>query len=139
MQFVEFEKAMIQVVKCHFQVFFCFLTNRNCDFFKSKSDDSRGRIALKIHIRLLTSPKFDFGDVEKVMFQVVANHWELIFFLFTGRKYDLCEVEKAMFQGSHVTLNSFSASWSTQYATWVRSKKRCFKVSHDLNLFWTCG
>jgi len=33
------------------------------------------------------------------MFQVVARHWELIFFLLTNPKCDLGEFEKAMFQG----------------------------------------
>ena len=33
------------------------------------------------------------------MFQVVANHWELIFILFTSPKYDSFKVERAMFQG----------------------------------------
>ena len=37
---------------------------------------------------LLTSPKLDFGVVEKAMFQVVANRWELIFFLLTNAKCD---------------------------------------------------
>jgi len=34
MQFDEVEKAMIQVFICHFEVIFCFLTNRNCKFFQ---------------------------------------------------------------------------------------------------------
>jgi len=34
MQFDKVLKAMIQVVKCNFQVIFCFLTNRKCDFFQ---------------------------------------------------------------------------------------------------------
>ena len=31
--------------------------------------------------------------------QLVARHWELIFFLLTNPKCDFGEVEKAMFQG----------------------------------------
>jgi len=34
MQFDEFKKAIIQVVECHFEVIFCFLTNRNFHFFQ---------------------------------------------------------------------------------------------------------
>ena len=34
MRLVEVEKAMIQVVECHFEVIFCFLINRKCDFFQ---------------------------------------------------------------------------------------------------------
>jgi len=33
------------------------------------------------------------------MFQVIARHWELIYFLLTSPKCDLSEVEKATFQG----------------------------------------
>jgi len=63
-------------------------------------------MALKSHFFLLTTPKFDFGEVEKAMFQLVASDWELIFFLLTSPKCDLGEVEKAMFQGvvSHLEL-----------------------------------
>jgi len=38
---------------------------------------------------LLTSPKFDFGDIKKSMFLVVASNWELIFFLLTNPKCDV--------------------------------------------------
>jgi len=34
MHFDEVEKEMIQDVECHFEVIFCFWTNRNSDFFK---------------------------------------------------------------------------------------------------------
>jgi len=34
----------------------------------------------KVIFCLLTSPKFDFGEVEKAMFQVVARHLDLISF-----------------------------------------------------------
>ena len=40
-----------------------------------------------------------FDEPEKAMNEVVANYWELIFFLLTSPKCDLGEVEKAMFQG----------------------------------------
>ena len=54
---------------------------------------------LKVTLLLLTSPNFDFGEVEKAMFHVVARHWEFIFFLLTSRKCYFGEVEKAMLQG----------------------------------------
>ena len=54
---------------------------------------------LKTHFLLFPKPKFDFGEVEKMMFQVVARHWKLIFFLLTNPKCVLGEVKKAMFQG----------------------------------------
>jgi len=34
MQFDELEKEMISDVECHFDVIFCFLNNRNYDFFQ---------------------------------------------------------------------------------------------------------
>jgi len=42
-----------------------------------------------------------FDEVEKAIIQLVANHWD-----------------------------SFSSSVPSQNATWVKSKKRCFKGSH---------
>ena len=53
---------------------------------------------LRVIFFLLKSPKFDFGTVEKAMFQVVTRPCELISFLLTNPKWDLGEVEKAMFQ-----------------------------------------
>ena len=53
----------------------------------------------KVYFYLLTSPKFDFGEVEKALFQMFAKHWGIIYFLLTNPKCDLCEVKKAMFQG----------------------------------------
>ena len=47
---------------------------------------------------LLKSQKFDFGEVEKAMLQVVARHWELIFFPLSNPKCELDEVAKASFQ-----------------------------------------
>ena len=49
---------------------------------------------LKVIFCIFTSPKFDFGEDEKTMFQVVASHWKLIFFLLTNPKCDLGEVKK---------------------------------------------
>jgi len=65
MQFDEFEKVM-QVVECHFEVIFCFLTNGNFDFFQvDKATIQVAEWQLKVIFCLLTSLKFDFGDVEK--------------------------------------------------------------------------
>ena len=119
---------MIQVVECQFKVIFCLLTNRKCEFFQV--DKATIQVHIKVTFCIMSSQKNDFRDVEKAMFHVVANQWELIFFPLTSPKSDSSKVEKAMFQGAHVTLNSYSASWLTQNATWVRLKKRCLKVSH---------
>jgi len=48
---------------------------------------------------LLVSPKFEFGGVEKAMFQVVARHSELVFFLLTSPKCELSEDEKSILLG----------------------------------------
>jgi len=66
---------------------------------------------LKVIFYLLTIPKFDFGDVEKAMFfkwsPITGN---FVFFSLTNPKCYLGEVKKRCLKGSHVTLNSFSAS-----------------------------
>ena len=140
MQFDEFEKEMIQVVKCHFEVIFCFLTNRKCDFFQVEKATIQVANGTYTIFCLLKSPKFDFGDFEKLMVQEVANHWELIFFPMTRKNATWVKSKKRCFKGSHVTLNSFSSFWPTQNTTWVRSINGCFKVSHGtLNLFWASG
>jgi len=41
---------------------------------------------LKVIFCFLATPNFDFGEFEKPIFQVVARHWELIFFLLTTPK-----------------------------------------------------
>jgi len=78
---------------------------------KPKTDFSSDRIALKkVIFCLLTSPKFDFGEVEKAMFEVVAKHWEIIFSSTPTENATLLKSKKRCFKGSHVTLNTFSAS-----------------------------
>ena len=65
-----FEKAMIPFVESHFEVIFCFLTNRNCDFFQiNKATNQVIEWLSKAIFCLLTSPKFDFREFEKTMFQ----------------------------------------------------------------------
>ena len=62
---------MIHVVECHFLVISCFLTNQNFyDFQVDKTTIEVAKWHLKGIFRLLTSPKFDIGEVEKAMFQV---------------------------------------------------------------------
>ena len=53
---------------------------------------------LKVIFCLLTSPKFDFGEVEEAMIQVDSRHRVLIFFLLTSPKYHLGQFEKEMIQ-----------------------------------------
>jgi len=71
---------MIHVVECHFEVIFCFLTNRKCNFLQvDKATIQVAEWVLKVIICLLTIPKFDFFEVKKAMFQVFPRHWEIIF------------------------------------------------------------
>ena len=72
MQFDDVKKAMIQVVKCHFEEISCFLPKRNCDFFQV--DKATIQVAKGTEKSFsLERPKFDFGYIEKAIFQVVAN------------------------------------------------------------------
>ena len=90
---------MIQVVECQFEVIFCLLTNRKCDFFQVEKAINQEVEWHLSHFLPIESPKFDFGDLEKAMFQVVARLSELVLFLLTSPKCELGEVEKVMFQG----------------------------------------
>ena len=47
----------------------------------------------------MTNTKFDFGEVEKAMFEGLECHLELIFGILAIPKSDLVEVEKTLFQG----------------------------------------
>jgi len=56
---------MIHLVEWHFEVIFCFLTNRKCDFFQvDKATIQVVEWHLEVIFCLLLSPKFDFGEVE---------------------------------------------------------------------------
>jgi len=51
-------------------------------------------MALKNQFLPPDKPNFDFRDVDKAMFKMVAMHWEFIFFLSTSPKFDLGEFKK---------------------------------------------
>ena len=53
----EVEKTMIQVVECHFEVVFCFLTKRNCEFFQVDKRIFKRQNGIEIHFLLLEKPK----------------------------------------------------------------------------------
>ena len=55
----------------------------------------------------LTSPKCDLGKDEKVIIHVVACHFELILGLLAKPKCDLGEVEKAMFQNDRMAFSTY--------------------------------
>ena len=83
---------MIQVVECHFEVVFCFLTNRNCYFFEvDKATIEVVEWHLEVIVSILTSRKFHFGEIEKSKFQVVAWHWEH----FLPPDHPKCDVSRA--------------------------------------------
>ena len=88
---------------------------------------------------LLTSPKWDLGEVEKANFQGVAWHFDLILDVLTKPNFDLREVEKAMFQGLAWHSQLILDLWTSQKCD-LKWKKRCFKVSNGIhNLFWAFG
>jgi len=91
---------MIQVVEWHFEVMFCFLTNRNCDCFQvGKATIQVMEWHLKIHFLPLDKPlNSTLVMSRKQCFKMIARHWELIFFLLTSSKCDLCEFQEAIFQ-----------------------------------------
>ena len=118
------------------EVIFCFLTNRkwrlksikwqfmmsNGSHFLSlekpkirlwwgrENDVSSGRPALGTHFLPLVQPKMRIG-------------WS----------------RKSVISEGRISQNSFSASWPTQNATWLRSRER-FKRAHGTRkLFWTSG
>ena len=110
MQFEEVDKAMIRVFKCHFEVIFCFLTNRNCHYFQvDKAIIQMAEWHVKV-IFFLLQAQYLTGEVGKGMFQVVARQSELVFFLLTSPKGKWVKSRKRCFKGSHFTLNSHSAS-----------------------------
>jgi hypothetical protein len=55
--------------------------------------------------------RWNFGEVDEAMFQVVEKTWELIFCLLVVAKCEFGEVEKTMFQVVKSTGNLFSAFW----------------------------
>ena len=143
---------MIRVVKCHFEVIFCFLTNRNCHIFQvDKAIIQVAEWHVKViffllqaqYLTLVRSGKqcfkwspgnqnsFSFtwpaqkwnGWRQKKLFQVVAFHFELTFGLLTIPKCDLDEFVKVIFHG---------LQWHSQLAknaNWWKRKKRCFRWS----------
>ena len=75
-----------------------------------------------------------------IMMETDDRNWDLIFFLLATQNSTWVKSKKRCLKGSHVTLNSLSASWPSQNGTWVSSKMRCFKISNCiLNLFSAFG
>jgi hypothetical protein len=80
-------------------------------------------------ICLLDVLKCEFGDVDEAMFQGVESPCEQIFCLLHVAKCDFGEVDKAMFQVVEYPWKSVFRLLPPQNMTWVKSIKRCFKVS----------
>jgi len=74
---------MIQVADSHFEVIFCFTNRKRYYFQVNKATIQVVEWQLKVFFCHMTSPKFDFGEVEKAMFQVVACHFNFIIGLWT--------------------------------------------------------
>ena len=139
----EVEKAMNQVIEWYFEVILCVLTSRKRYFFQV--DNSSIQVVewhLKVIFYLFTSPKFgslisfsafwtspkcDFGEVEKEIFQVVARPWDHIFYLLTSSKCDLVEFEKVMFLELACHFERIFGVWPFINASWVILRKRSLK------------
>ena len=78
----EVDKAIIQVVECHFEVILCYLSNRKCKFFKLK----------------------------KATIQMVEWHLKFIDCLLTTSTLTLVRSRKRYFKWSQGTGNTFSSS-----------------------------
>ena len=75
----------------------------------------------EIFFFLLSSPKCDLGEVKKAMFQGLAWHFELIFGLVEHQNFNLVEVKKKIFfKDSNCTFNLFSSSGPAQNVTCVK-------------------
>ena len=102
---------MFQFVVCHFEVILCFLTNRKSDFFQvHKSIIQVVQWHLKIIFCLLKRQKFDLGEVEKAMNQLFARYLKVILVQSTAQIATFVNSRKRCFKESHVILNAFSAS-----------------------------
>jgi len=72
--FYEVETATIPVVEWPFEAIFCFLINRKCNFFQGDKKTIEAVECNLSHFLLLTRTRFDFVEVEKAMFYVVARY-----------------------------------------------------------------
>ena len=129
----EVDKATFQVVEYYFELIFCLLGSLKCYLVEVD------KAIFPVHFELIfcpfMSPKWNWNQFEKWMYDVVAGHREFIFSLLASLKWELFKVEKK-FECLHCILNSFSASWSGQYATWLKSINQWIKFSHGtLNSF----
>jgi len=79
----------------------------------------------------LTGRKCDLIQVDKAKIQVVKWHLKLIYSFLTSPKFDFNEIDKAVFRMSHGTLKSFPSSWHAQTSSSVRFIKRCYKWSQS--------
>ena len=128
---------MIYVVKCHFEVIFCFLTNRKCDFFQvDKAAIQVAECVLKDLSSSWQAQNFSLMRLRNRCFKWTPGTGNLFSSSRPAQNATWVKSRKRCFKDSHATLNSFSATWTAQNATWLRSRKRCFKGSHvTLNSF----
>ena len=151
--FFEGVKAMIQVAQWHVKIISCLLqaqyltllrSGKRCFKWSPGNQNSfsfswpvqkgngwsqgnavsRGRISLWIHIRPLNHPKMRLGWVRKSDIS-----WSRMAFS-TSWKCNLMKTKKQCFRWLPGNQKSFSSSWPTQNATWVKSKKQRYKRSH---------
>jgi len=77
----EVEKAMLQLLACHFELIFGPFTIPKCDVEKALFQGPAWQF--QPILSLWTIPKFDWGEVNKAIFLEVARHCDLIFCLLT--------------------------------------------------------
>ena len=125
--FFQVHKTTIQVAEWLFKVIFCLLTSPK--FELGDVDVSNGRQSLGTHLLPLDQPKMQLGWNRKSD----VSRARMPLSTYFG---PLDQPKMRCLKGSHGTLNANSASWPSQNATWLMSTKRCFKGSPDtLNSF----
>ena len=122
---------MFQVVARHWELIFFLLTSPKFELGEVEKPIFQGFACyIELIFGVLTIPKWDLVEFEKQMFQDIAWHLQLIFGLWNCPKCKFGEFVKATFVAVQDTENSFPASWPAQNAISLKSKKRCFKLSN---------
>ena len=126
---------MIPVVEYHFDIIFCFLTNRKCNFFQV---DKSTMQVVEWHLKViaLDSLIFDLVRSRKRCFNRLPGPGNSFPSSCPAENVTLLKSRKPSFKDMHVTMNSFTAILPSHNASWLRSIKQCSKVSHgNLNYF----
>ena len=93
---------MFQVLAWHFKLIFGLLTIAKYELMKSRNRCFKVNISLWTHFRLLISPRWDLGEVEKATFQGLEWYSQLIFGLCSSWKCNLMMSKKRLFKWSPI-------------------------------------